>query len=73
MGQKEIDEKYLGKCSNYYWEYDECLKETFGEIFYCKSFLKGIKKCEEISGMYEDVLNRLNIKPKQRLYKKFST
>jgi hypothetical protein len=72
IGQYDVDEKYLGKCGDYYTEYDNCIKDTVGEVLYCKNFRKALERCEEMSGMYDDVLKALNIEPKQRLYKKYT-
>jgi hypothetical protein len=62
----------MGKCSNFYYEYDECVRDTNGEVVYCDKFRKALQRCEEESGMYEDVLKKLNIDPVARSYAKYT-
>ncbi len=72
IGHDEIDQKYLGKCSNFYYEYDECVRDALGETVYCDHFRKALQKCEEETGMYEDVLNTLNIVPDSKSFLKYT-
>ena len=72
VGHDEIDVKYLGKCSNFYYEYDECVRDCIGDIIYCDKFRKALQRCEEESGMFEDVLKTLKIEPKTRSYRKYT-
>lgn len=72
VGHHDIDAKYLGKCSNHYYEYDECLRDLVGDTISCEVFRKGVQRCEEESGMYEDVLKNLGIVPQTRAYQKYT-
>ena len=48
--------------------YDECLKETNGLYRACKGFRQSVQRCEETNGLYEEVYNVLNVRPKKKEY-----
>lgn len=61
IGRELIDKKYQTICRKYYKIYDECMKDTFGDLHLCKTFRKKVEKCEEQSDFYEEVFQKLNI------------
>ena len=40
IGQDLEDQKYLTKCSDFYHNYDNCLRKTEGDFLNCKMFRK---------------------------------
>jgi len=48
------------------------MRDCDGDSVYCDKFRKALQRCEEESGMFEDVLKTLNITPQTKGYLKYT-
>ena len=65
IGRILQDVKFLSKCSEFYYNYDQCLKDTLGETHTCKDYRKSLQQCEKLHLFNERALKKLNISPQK--------